>query len=313
MILATLYAIVVGNLIALVVGAVEKSREPDLLAEALHSVGLRGGRLLVRLVVFVEIATVLAALFGSWVGVGALGLLDVAMVALLVVLHARKTNSSCGCFGARSAPISTQHIATNVVFAITALTVASIGAHARVSPHPSIAERRFDVIGYLLRSAHGFDWVVWTVTIIGSGIGCLLLLTKSFAVIDGAAPNAPQLRLPDGSPFAKSAIDIHGVDLHSGASIEVVASEATRTMLAFLSSNCLTCRGYWELLRDEHPVGLPPDARLVVVARDAAVEDVPMLRALAGPNLGVVLSSAAWSDYDVPGSPFFVLLASAQK
>ncbi len=51
---------------------------------------------------------------------------------------------------------------------------------------------------------------------------------------------------------------------------------------------------------------VPGDGRLVVVAKDPHEESVTRLRELAGPRLDVVQSSAAWTDYAVPGSPYFV-------
>jgi len=53
---------------------------------------------------------------------------------------------------------------------------------------------------------------------------------------------------------------------------------------------------------------LPADVRLVVVAKDAREESVTALQDVASPGLAVVLSSDAWRAYDVPGSPYFVLV-----
>ncbi|MGN6301845.1 MAG: hypothetical protein ACTHN8_12230 [Angustibacter sp.] len=84
-----------------------------------------------------------------------------------------------------------------------------------------------------------------------------------------------------------------------------VQGSGRRTLLAFLSSGCSVCQTFWDELssgvRD-----VPGDGRLVVVAKDPQDESVARLRELAGPRLEVVQSSAAWSDYAVPGSPYFV-------
>jgi hypothetical protein len=84
-----------------------------------------------------------------------------------------------------------------------------------------------------------------------------------------------------------------------------VQGNGRRTLLAFLSSGCSVCQTFW----DELSAGVrdvPGDGRLVVVAKDPHDESVTRLRELAGPGLEVVQSSAAWSDYAVPGSPYFV-------
>jgi hypothetical protein len=85
-----------------------------------------------------------------------------------------------------------------------------------------------------------------------------------------------------------------------------------RTLLAFLSSGCLTCHGFWDAFTRPDALGLPPDVRLVVVTKDAAEESVRSLRDLAAPDLAVVMSSAAWESYTVPGSPYFALVDGAQ-
>ena len=51
---------------------------------------------------------------------------------------------------------------------------------------------------------------------------------------------------------------------------------------------------------------LPARARLVVVTKDLSEESPSLLAELAPPTIDVVLSSQAWSDYNVPGSPYVV-------
>jgi hypothetical protein len=52
--------------------------------------------------------------------------------------------------------------------------------------------------------------------------------------------------------------------------------------------------------------------RLVIVTKDGADESISTLRRLAPRGVPVVLSSAAWADYNVPGSPYFVLVDGQQ-
>jgi hypothetical protein len=112
-----------------------------------------------------------------------------------------------------------------------------------------------------------------------------------------AALPAPQLRDP-----GTTATDVAGVDLHGSAAAVAVAGTAHDTVLAFLSTGCATCQPFWEALRGEP--ALPATTRLLVVVQEEESES--RLRELAGPTLDVVASNAAWSDYDVPGSPHFV-------
>jgi hypothetical protein len=75
------------------------------------------------------------------------------------------------------------------------------------------------------------------------------------------------------------------------------------TLLAFLSSGCTTCETFWSGLGEEGPGGV----RVVAVTKDGSHESPARLRELTTGEVPVVLSSAAWTDFDVPGSPYFVL------
>jgi len=107
------------------------------------------------------------------------------------------------------------------------------------------------------------------------------------------------------------AADLSGGSLHDDAVSLPVVGVQHRTLLAFLSSGCLTCRGFWDAFGRPETLGLPTDVRLVVVTKDAAEESVHTLRDLAPPDLAVVMSSAAWEQYVVPGSPYFTLVDGA--
>ena len=76
------------------------------------------------------------------------------------------------------------------------------------------------------------------------------------------------------------------------------------TVLLFLSSGCASCEVFWDEL--SRPVALPGNARLVVVAQGEEVESPAALAALAAPHLDVLVSTAAWREYEVPGSPHVV-------
>ncbi len=80
------------------------------------------------------------------------------------------------------------------------------------------------------------------------------------------------------------------------------------TLLAFLSTGCASCAGFWSSFRHPDQVGLPTGTRLVVVTKGPEREIPAEVAALAAPGLSLVMSSDAWTDYEVPGSPFFVLV-----
>lgn len=78
------------------------------------------------------------------------------------------------------------------------------------------------------------------------------------------------------------------------------------TLLLFLSSTCASCESFWTDLGRPGALHLPAGTRLLVVAQSPPDEDVAMLRAMAPAGLDVLLSTDAWREYEVPGSPHVV-------
>ena len=114
----------------------------------------------------------------------------------------------------------------------------------------------------------------------------------------GVAPSSPT---KGPSP---DATDVSGVDLDDDAIAIGILGNPVPTLLAFLSSGCLTCREFWEEFANPG-LAVPAGARLVVVTMSPEDESVSALRRLASPNTTVVMSTAAWADYEVAGSPYF--------
>jgi hypothetical protein len=116
-------------------------------------------------------------------------------------------------------------------------------------------------------------------------------------VVRRQPPSAPSVAATDAA-----AHDVVGLDLLGAAATVAVVGTRHDTLLAFLSTGCSTCQPFWQAFRAG--IALPGGARLVVVVQEEESES--RLRDLAGGELEVVASNAAWSDYGVPGSPHFV-------
>jgi len=116
--------------------------------------------------------------------------------------------------------------------------------------------------------------------------------------------------LPPGRDSTSSPT-VAGVTPTGDALAVAPAGSPGLTLLAFLSTGCASCAGFWESFRDQSGLGLPPGTRLVVVTKGPDREIPGEVAALASPGLAVVMSSDAWTDYEVPGSPFFVLVDGA--
>lgn len=123
-----------------------------------------------------------------------------------------------------------------------------------------------------------------------------------------ASPSPDGRRRPAGvpatAPTGRPASDVVGTS-PTGDAVGVRVREVGHdTVLAFLSSGCSTCSGFWEAFDEGVP--LPRDARLVVVTRDLPEESPAVLADLVPDGVTVVCSSEAWRDHAVPGSPYVV-------
>jgi hypothetical protein len=116
--------------------------------------------------------------------------------------------------------------------------------------------------------------------------------------------------LARGGPNGAVAHDIAGGTPAGEAAVVAVRGVAHDTLLAFLSSGCLTCAGFWEALAAGRDLGLPAKMRVVAVTKDPGEESESAIRGLSS-GATVVMSTQAWFDYEVPGSPYFVQVNAA--
>lgn len=129
---------------------------------------------------------------------------------------------------------------------------------------------------------------------------------------------APPARREPGGPVvvgpplpherqSDTACDVAGTS-PDGAAVAIAATGIDqRTLFAFLTTGCASCAGFWEAFERAGPPSLPEGVRPVIVTKGPEHES-PVIVAGRGGRVPVVMSTAAWSDYEVPGSPFFVLV-----
>ncbi len=119
---------------------------------------------------------------------------------------------------------------------------------------------------------------------------------------------------PGGQRGGQAAADISGVTVQ-GEAIQVGMAPAEQpTLVAFLSSGCGTCGPLWQAMSDAMTSGLFKEGlRVVVVTRSPEEESVSALRSMMPKGALVVLSSQAWADYSVPGSPYFAYVAAGSS
>lgn len=132
------------------------------------------------------------------------------------------------------------------------------------------------------------------------------------AGMDGPTPShdgPPQLPTWSTSPSELlSAHTVAGVTPDGDARAIAVSNHDGFTLLGFLSSGCTTCAGFWEALQSPDGLDLPEGTRVVIVTKGPDREIPNEVAALTTGRIPVVMSTDAWLDYQVPGSPFFVLV-----
>lgn len=117
-------------------------------------------------------------------------------------------------------------------------------------------------------------------------------------------PGVPQPRANEGEPTAH---DIVGATPTGGSARAAVVATRHTTLLAFLSSGCLTCRDFWDAFAGD--LDLPgADTRLVIVTQGPDLESPSAVASLAPHDVTVLMSSEAWNDYGIPVSPYFLLV-----
>lgn len=137
---------------------------------------------------------------------------------------------------------------------------------------------------------------------LGAGVG---------ETVDGAPPvdqtplQTPDLALPSPPVVVegRNAADLAGTGPHGEAQAVRVVGTEHDTVLAFLSSGCATCHVFWDELRSAQ---MPRDTRLVIVTKGPDAESPVAIADVAPDDVTVVMSSQAWEQYQVPGTPYVI-------
>ena len=131
----------------------------------------------------------------------------------------------------------------------------------------------------------------------------------------GPAEEQPAISVVPPSPGRSlgAAHDVAGVTPEGDAVALGLSGGGAPTLLAFLTSGCDTCLGFWQALDGAPRRELPEGVRVVAVAKGADQESPARLADLAPADAPVVMSTEAWGDYAVPGAPYFVYVDAAGR
>ena len=126
----------------------------------------------------------------------------------------------------------------------------------------------------------------------------------------GAAGRAVPAPPRDGGQLGEQAPGLSGVT-PDGRTAALVPGGGQQTLVAFLSSNCLTCRGFWDEFGRTRRLAIPgPPTRLVIVTKSPEDELPDDVARLAPRHHLTLMSSPSWAAYGVPVSPYFVLVGA---
>jgi hypothetical protein len=112
-------------------------------------------------------------------------------------------------------------------------------------------------------------------------------------------------------PAERSSTSVHDLEgvTPGGDGVVVSMASSDLTLLAFLSSGCSSCAGFWAALADPAQRRLlPQSTRVVIVTKGPEWESPKEIAGKAPPDVLVVMSTNAWGQYEVPGSPYFALV-----
>ena len=139
-----------------------------------------------------------------------------------------------------------------------------------------------------------------------AGAGARTASPELGAAQGDGVPAAPAI----GGSEVTTAGPISGTTLHGDSVTLSFGPGSPMSLIAFLTSGCTSCAPLWAGLHEARDLAsLAP--RIAVVTHDPTRESPTRLERLAPAGTEVIMSSAAWADYAVPGSPHFVLTDGA--
>lgn len=124
-----------------------------------------------------------------------------------------------------------------------------------------------------------------------------------FRTADGVIEPAHQI---EGRDEWAESHDVDGITLRGEIVTVRTVGVPQDTIIAFLSSSCEGCTGFWQELADR-AWAVPSGSRLLVVSKGPDEESPSVLEQLCPPDVDLVMSSQAWVDFAVPGSPYLVV------
>ena len=125
---------------------------------------------------------------------------------------------------------------------------------------------------------------------------------------EGGAPFQTAAGVTQPGTTSSQAHDIAGATPAGGASAIRVKGVPQPTLLAFMSATCSTCDNFWERFELDEVLRTLGSTRLVIVTKGPEEESPAHIDLLAPQGIPLVMSTQAFLDYGVPGTPYFVMV-----
>jgi hypothetical protein len=128
-------------------------------------------------------------------------------------------------------------------------------------------------------------------------------VTEDGAVTVGTPQTRPRTTGMEQAP----ANTLQGVSLDGSEQSMSLVHGRGPTLVAFLSSGCLSCQTFWNELHGDFELPTP-DTRPVIVTKGPASESAARVGELAPSGVPLIMSDETWEAFRVPMTPYFLLV-----
>ena len=125
---------------------------------------------------------------------------------------------------------------------------------------------------------------------------------------DGSLSTASALSQPKTTGFGKApAPSLEGQTLADGPISVTLEHGRGNTLIAFLSSTCVSCQHFWNEFQGDFELPTP-DTRTVIVTKGPKSESPSKIAELAPSKVTLLMSDDTWDTFQVPMTPYFMLV-----
>jgi hypothetical protein len=128
------------------------------------------------------------------------------------------------------------------------------------------------------------------------------------AGLDGSHEHSSQITLTRRDAVSVAERRVIGVTPDGEPVVVSLSAGADPTLIAFLSTTCSTCTPFWEGLESSLMHFGGHRHRVLIVTLGESEESPTRAQSMAKPGVDVIMSSTSWSEFEVPGAPYFALI-----